>query len=83
MNINEPTGIIELGNLSIKCLIFKTNIDNRIEILSSSIIKTEGFHNDTVVNLQKASNTIRACISEAEKKATPPSTLTPEFPHNQ
>ena len=34
-----------------------------------SITPSEGIHNDVVVNLTKASNAIRLCISDAEKKA--------------
>jgi len=68
MNFEDPIGIIELGNLNIKCLIFKINNDNA-EILSTSITPSEGFHNDVVVNLVKASAAIRTCISIAEKKA--------------
>jgi len=68
MNSEDSIGIIELGNLNIKCLIFKINSDNA-EILSTSITPSEGFHNDVVVNLVKASAAIRTCISIAEKKA--------------
>jgi cell division protein FtsA len=68
MNSEDPIGIIELGNLNIKCLIFKINSDNA-EILSTSITPSEGLHNDVVVNLAKASTAIRTCISIAEKKA--------------
>ena len=61
MNFKDPIGIIELGNVNIKCLIFKIN-NNNSEILSTSTTLSEGFHNDVVVNLAKASNTIRSCI---------------------
>ena len=68
MNSEDPIGIIELGNLNIKCLVFKINSDNA-EILSTSITPSKGFHNDVVVNSVKASTAIRTCISVAEKKA--------------
>ena len=68
MNSDDPIGIIELGNKNLKCLIFKI-INNDAEILSTSTTTSNGFHNDIVVNLSKASNTIRSCISSAEKKA--------------
>ena len=68
MNSEDPIGIIELGNLNIKCLIFKIN-NNDAEILSTSTTPSEGIHNDVVMNLTKASNAIRSCISGAEKKA--------------
>ena len=35
MNFKDPIGIIELGNIKIKCLIFKIN-NNKAEILSIS-----------------------------------------------
>ena len=68
MNSDDPIGIIELGNKNLKCLIFKI-INNDAEILSTSTTTSNGFHNDIVVNLSKASNAIRSCISSAEKKA--------------
>ena len=69
MNIEEPIGIVELGDRNTKCLIFKVANDKDIEILSTSIIPSYGFKNDVVVNLSKATNTIRSCISLAENKA--------------
>jgi len=69
MSSDDPRGIIELGNINVKCLIFRINDDNSSEILSTSIIRSEGIHNGVIVNLSKASNTIRSCISTAEKKA--------------
>ena len=69
MSFNDPRGIIEIGNVNIKCLIFRISNDNDSEILSTSILQSEGIHNGVIVNLAKASNTIRSCISVAEKKA--------------
>ena len=68
MNSKDPIGIIELGNLNIRCVIFGIN-NNNVEILSTSITPSEGIHNDVVVNLTKASKAIRSCISKAEEKA--------------
>ena len=65
----DPTGVIELGNIKIKCIIFIINNENRVEILSTSTSDADGIHNGVVVNLNKASSVIRSCISEAEKKA--------------
>ena len=53
MNPDNPIGIIELDHKNIKCLIFKIN-NNKPEILSTSVIPSEGIHNDIVVNLSKA-----------------------------
>ena len=69
MNSEDLIGIIELGNINIKCLIFKIKNNNESEILSTSITSSEGIHNGIVVNLTKASKAIRSCISIAEKKA--------------
>ena len=69
MNLEIPIGIIELGDINIKCVIFKINNNNDSEILSTSITNSEGIHNDVVVNLKKASDAIRSCISVAEEEA--------------
>jgi len=69
MNSEDLIGIIELGNINIKCLIFKIENNNESEILSTSITSSEGIHNGIVVNLTKASKAIRSCISITEKKA--------------
>ena len=69
MNLEDPIGIIELGNVNLKCLIFQINKNNSSEILSAAITPSEGIHNDVVVNLTKASNAIRLSIGTAEKKA--------------
>ena len=69
MNSEDSIGIIELGNINIKCLIFTIKDNNESEILSTSITSSEGIHNGIVVNLTKASKAIRSCISIAEKKA--------------
>ena len=69
MNSKDSIGIIELGNINIKCLIFKIKDNNVSEILSTSIIPAEGIHNGIIVNLTKFSKAIRSCISIAEKKA--------------
>ena len=68
MIAETPIGLIELGTVNIKCLIFKINNDNSSEILSSSITPSEGIHNGVVTNIAKASGVIRSCISDAEKK---------------
>ena len=69
MNTEDSIGIIELGNINIKCLIFKIKDNNDSEILSTSMVSSEGIHNGIVVNLTKTSKVIRSCISIAEKKA--------------
>ena len=69
MSYDDPRGIIELGNINIKCIIFNINNDNFSEILSYSVKQSEGFHNGKIIDLGKASNAIRLCIAAAEKKA--------------
>ena len=69
MNLEDPIGIIELGNVNLKCLIFQINKNNSSEVLSTAITPSEGIHNDVVVNLTKASNAISLSIGTAEKKA--------------
>ena len=69
MNTEEPIGIIELGNSNLKCIIFKINNNNDSEILSTTVTSSEGIYNDVVMNLKKASDSIRLSISTAEKKA--------------
>jgi cell division protein FtsA len=68
MSSEDPLGIVELGNINIKCLIFKIKNDTT-EILSTSISPIDGIKKDVVINLSKASNAIRFCVSAAEKKA--------------
>ena len=68
MNPEEQVGIIEIGDIYIKCLIFSI-LNNDVKILSTSITPSEGFHNDILINLYKATNSIRLGISSAEKKA--------------
>ena len=69
MTFDDPIGIIELGNVKIKCVIFTIDNDDQAQILSSSTNFSEGIHNGVIINLSKASKAIRSCISDAEKKA--------------
>tara|TARA_Y100000590_G_scaffold457339_1_gene609765 strand:+ start:2314 stop:3540 length:1227 start_codon:yes stop_codon:yes gene_type:complete len=69
MASDDSIGIIELGNLSIRCIIFRIKSDNISEILSSSINPSEGIHNGVITNIKKAATSIRTCISLAEKEA--------------
>jgi len=69
MSSEDSIGIIELGNINIKCIIFRVKNNNDSEILSTSMTLSDGIHNGTIVNLKKASNAVRSCISIAEKEA--------------
>ena len=66
---NNLKGIIELGNIYFKCIIFQINSNNKSKILSNSMTPSGGIHNGVVVDLVKASNSIRSCIGAAEKKS--------------
>ena len=54
MNSEEAIGVIDLGNVKVKCIIFNENKEDKLEILSSSINDSEGIHNGVIVNLDKA-----------------------------
>ncbi len=69
MNLENPIGIVNFGNSLISCLIFKIKNNNEFEILSTSTKPSDGIHNDIIINLNKASDSIRVCVSDAEKKA--------------
>ena len=69
MKLEDTIGIIELGDVNLKCLIFKINKENNLEILSSVVTESDGIQNELVINLKKASNAIRSIISKAEKIA--------------
>ena len=62
-------GIIELDDVNVKCIIFQIDHNNNSEILSTSITESKGIHNGVIINVAKASDAIRSCISNAEKKA--------------
>ncbi len=65
----KPTiGIVELGNINVKCVIFKITQENNTEILSTSIVPSEGIHNDVIINISSACSAIRKCVSNAESK---------------
>ena len=69
MNIDNAKGIIELGNIYFKCIIFDPSNDNNEKVLSASMVKSAGIFNGSVINPVKASQAIRACIALVEKKS--------------
>ena len=69
MSLEDPIGIIELGDANLKCLIFKVDKNNSSKILSSTLTPSDGIKNNVVINLSKATTAIRNAISSAEKKA--------------
>ena len=48
MKFEDPIGIIELGDVNLKCLIFKINKENNLEILSSVVTESDGIQNELV-----------------------------------
>jgi cell division protein FtsA len=68
MNSDDPVGIIEISNETLKCLIFKIEDDN-FYILSSSTTPSKGIVNGVIANISSSTAAIRSCISIAEKKA--------------
>jgi len=68
MKLNNLNGVVEIGNINIKCIIFNVN-NNVSEIISTSVTPSEGIHNGVIINVSRATNAIRKSISNAEKKA--------------
>ena len=68
MSLEKEIGIIEIGDKNLKCIIFKVN-DSVSEILSTSVVNSDGIINGSIVNIKKASTAIRSCIGKAEEKA--------------
>ena len=67
MSSENFTGIIELGNVYLKCIIFEDIQDASPKIISSHKLKSTGISNGTITDISKASQSIRSCIGEAEK----------------
>ena len=68
MKLNNLNGVVEIGNINIKCIIF--NVCNNVsEIISTSVTPSEGIHNGVITNVSRATNAIRKSISDAEKKS--------------
>ena len=65
----DITSIIDLGTNNLKCLIYQKNEDDKYKLIGFSKKKTEGIHNSIIVNFQKATDSLRACIGEAEKSS--------------
>ena len=68
MSLETEIGIIEISDKNLKCVIFRFS-DESNEILSTSIVKSEGIINGTIFNSKRASSAIRSCIGAAEEKA--------------
>ena len=64
-NINA---LIDLGSNKIKCAVFKHE-NNLSNLVAFSEKEALGFHNSTIINFEKACNSIRSVVSDIEKKA--------------
>ena len=70
MDTSNVKGIIELGNIYFKCIIFESSNNNKEgKILSASMVKSSGISNSSIINPAKASKAIRSCIGLVEKKS--------------
>ncbi len=67
MSADNFKGIIELGDVNFKCLIFEDEDSDPAKIISSSTVQSSGILNGKITDLSKASQSIRSCIGEAEK----------------
>ena len=67
MSADNFKGIIELGDVNFKCLIFEDEDHDPAKIISSSTVQSSGILNGKITDLSKASQSIRSCIGEAEK----------------
>ena len=75
MDSDNLIGVIELGGVNIRCVIFSVSSENVSEILSSSIIKSEGIHNSKIVNFSKKNlipipNIISSCVIQPVQSHT-------------
>ena len=68
MDSKSLIGIIDISSENIKCVIFESNNEGSREVVSSSLIKSQGINNCKIINPSKASKAIRQCVTEAEKK---------------
>ena len=67
MSSDNFKGIIELGNVYFKCIIFEDLPYDSPKIISNSIVPSKGILNGIITNLSEASQSIRSCIGAAEK----------------
>ena len=52
MKSDDPRGIIELGNINIKCLIFKINNTDDAIIKSVELLNRKDFKNYNIIDLR-------------------------------
>ena len=69
MDLEKIKCVVEIGNSDIKCVIAENNNDSILKIITSSVAKSQGIHNGTVVNSNEAIKAIRSCLSDTEANA--------------
>lgn len=68
-NHKDIISFILINNSGLVCKIFRVSDDKKIVLIGESYSLSEGIQNGIVVNIELASKSVRACISEAEKKS--------------
>ena len=68
-NHKDIISFILISNSGLVCKIFRVSDDKKIVLIGESYSLSEGIQNGIVVNIELASKSVRACISEAEKKS--------------
>ena len=68
-NHKDIISFIFISNSGLVCKIFRVSDDKKIVLIGESYSLSEGIRNGIVVNIELASKSVRACISEAEKKS--------------
>ena len=63
-----PTGVLDIGSYQSKFIIFKIE-NNKIEILSKSILNTSGIKRGVISDLEKLTSSIKEIIGKAEDEA--------------
>ena len=69
MEKKKVIAAIDLGTSHLKCAIFSLTKDRVPELVGFSKKKTLGIHNSIITNINDATDSIRSCIVEAEKKS--------------
>ena len=64
----SPSGVLDIGSYELKFIIFKFE-KAKIQILSKSVLKTDGIKHGVISNLDKLTKSIKEIIGKAEDKA--------------
>jgi cell division protein FtsA len=64
----SPTGVLDIGSYELKFIIFKIE-ESKMQILSKSILKTDGIKRGVISDLNKLTKSIKEIIGRAEDQA--------------